>query len=568
MLKQEFEYVFDNKLGKFNVNKVSLKVQDNSAPVFCKPRPLPLAWKDRIEKQLRDLISTGVLEPVDNSDWGTPLVPILKPNGDLRICGDYKVTINNVLMDFKYPLPRIDEIFAALEGGELFTKLDLTNAYNQLVLDDESQLLCAWSTHIGTLKVKRLPFGVKTAAAIFQKTMENLLRNIPSVVVYQDDITVTGKTMDEHIKTLRAVLQKLQSTGLKLNVKKSVFFQPQISYLGFNINKDGLSKNNDRVQSIISAPIPSNVSEVRAFVGMANYYSKFIDNFAEFMSPLYSLLQKESPFQWSKECQRAYDDVKKAVTSDQVLVHFNPDLPMILTTDASNNAVGGILSHELPEGLRPVAFVSRALSRSERNYSTLEKESLSIVFCVKKLKQYLLGNFFTLRTDHRPLITIFGSNKGLPVMASARMQRWALILSAFEYTIEYVKGSKNEADSISRMPQQSCENEAIENSYINFIEADKKFNINFKDIARERRRDLVLSRVAEYILNGTLSNVKDEKFTPFREKYMQLTVEHDCILWGYRTIIPEKLKLNILQELHSLHLGIVKTKALARSYIW
>ena len=241
---------------------------------------------------------------------------------------------------------------------------------------------------------------------------------------------------------------------------------------------------------------------------------------------------------------------------------------MILTTDASNNAVGGILSHELPEGLRPVAFVSRALSRSERNYSTLEKESLSIVFCVKKLKQYLLGNFFTLRTDHRPLITIFGSNKGLPVMASARMQRWALILSAFEYTIEYVKGSKNEADSISRMPQQSCENEAIENSYINFIEADKKFNINFKDIARETRRDLVLSRVAEYILNGTLSNVKDEKFTPFREKYMQLTVEHDCILWGYRTIIPEKLKLNILQELHSSHLGIVKTKALARSYIW
>ncbi|XP_054732479.1 uncharacterized protein LOC129240599 [Anastrepha obliqua] len=221
-LKIEFAEVFEDKLGEFKNSQICLKVVENATPVFCKPRPLPLAWKAKVEKQLRDLISSGVLEPVDNSDWGTPLVPVLKPNGDLRICGDYKITINKFLEDFKYPLPRIDEIFASLEGGEIFTKLDLSNAYNQLILDDESQLLCAWSTHIGTLKVKRLPFGVKTAAAIFQKTMESLLRNIPFVVVYQDDITVTGKTMQSHIKTLRLVLQKLQNAGLKLNIKNNL----------------------------------------------------------------------------------------------------------------------------------------------------------------------------------------------------------------------------------------------------------------------------------------------------------------------------------------------------------
>ncbi|XP_053960618.1 uncharacterized protein LOC128864883 [Anastrepha ludens] len=221
-LKIEFVEVFEDKLGEFKNSEICLKVVENATPVFCKPRPLPLAWKAKVEKQLRDLISSGVLEPVDNSDWGTPLVPVLKPNGDLRICGDYKITINKFLEDFKYPLPRIDEIFASLEGGEIFTKLDLSNAYNQLILDDESQLLCAWSTHIGTLKVKRLPFGVKTAAAIFQKTMESLLRNIPFVVVYQDDITVTGKTMQSHIKTLRLVLQKLQNAGLKLNIKNNL----------------------------------------------------------------------------------------------------------------------------------------------------------------------------------------------------------------------------------------------------------------------------------------------------------------------------------------------------------
>lgn len=171
---------------------------------------------------MRNLIQEGVLEQVDNSDWGTPLVPILKPSGDLRICSDYKVTINRFLVDFKYPLPRIEEIFASLEGGKLFTKLDLSNAYNQLLLDEKSQLLCTWSTHIGLLKVKRLPFGVKTATAIFQKTMENLLRGIPCVVVYQDDITVTGKDMQKHIRTLKLVLSKLKSAGFKFNIKKGI----------------------------------------------------------------------------------------------------------------------------------------------------------------------------------------------------------------------------------------------------------------------------------------------------------------------------------------------------------
>lgn len=568
-IKNEFSEVFQDKLGEYNVSKISLKIAEDAAPVFCKPRPLPLAWKGKIEKKLRDLISSGVLEPVDNSDWGTPLVPILKPNGDLRICGDYKVTLNKFLLDFKYPLPRIDEIFASLEGGEVFTKLDLSNAYNQLVLDEESQFLCAWSTHIGTLKVKRLPFGVKTAAAIFQKTMENLLRDIPYVVVYQDDITITGKNMQEHIRTLKRVLQKLQSSGLKLNLNKSVFFQSEISYLGFNIDKHGLRKNNDRISSIISCPIPKNISELRAFVGMANYYSKFINDFAKIMSPLYNLLSKDVAFDWSDKCHKSFEDIKKSVTSDQILVHFNPDLPIILTTDASNNAVAGILSHRFSETTKPIAFVSRALTKSEKNYSTLEKEALAIVFSVTKLRQYLLGNKLILRTDHRPLLAIFGSDKGLPVMASARMQRWALILSGFNYTIEYVKGIKNEADSISRMPQKEFQSDNVENSYINFIEANEAgFKIDFKDISRETRRDPILSRVVDCISNGTLNNIAGANFTPFREKYTQLTVEYGCILWGYRTIIPDKLKEKVLNELHRSHLGIVKTKALARSYIW
>lgn len=184
-IKNEFSDIFGDELGAFNVCKVKLEIDNEAKPIFCKPRPLPFAWKSKIEKQLNELVHSGVLEPIDNTDWGTPLVPILKPNGDIRICGDYKTTINKYLVDVKYPLPRIEEIFASLQGGKLFTKLDLSNAYNQLLLDTNSQNLCAWSTHIGIFRMKRLPFGVKPASAIFQKTIENLLRDIPNVINYR-----------------------------------------------------------------------------------------------------------------------------------------------------------------------------------------------------------------------------------------------------------------------------------------------------------------------------------------------------------------------------------------------
>lgn len=237
-IKDEFSNLFDGKMGKYNVCEISLAIDSNAKPIFCKPRALPFAWKETIERNLRELVEKGVLEQIESSQWGTPLVPIPKPDGDLRICGDYKITINKFLVDVKYPLPLIEEIFSNLQGGELYSKLDMCAAYNQLCLNAESQLLCAWSTHIGTFKMLRLPFGVKPAAAIFQMQIENLLRSICGVVVYQDDITVTGKTFKEHIFNLKTVLKRMSDAGLKLNLKKCVFFQKQISYLGFTIDKN------------------------------------------------------------------------------------------------------------------------------------------------------------------------------------------------------------------------------------------------------------------------------------------------------------------------------------------
>lgn len=570
-LKREFSSVFDGKLGAYNICTIDLQIDKNAKPIFCKPRTVPFAWKLKIEKLLNDLVGMDVLESIDNSEWGTPLVPILKPNGDIRICGDYKTTLNKYLVDFKYPLPRIEEIFASLQGGQLFTKLDLSNAYNQLILDENSQKLCTWSTHIGIFKMKRLPFGVKPASAIFQKTIENLLRGIPNVINYMDDIVVTGKDFREHVKTLKTVLLKLQNVNLKLNLDKCSFFQEKITYLGFNIDKDGLSKTNERIESVLSAPIPKDIHELRAFNGLVNNYSKFIPNYAHIMSPLYSLLKKESKFEWSNQCQKAFERMKLEVTSDQVLVHFNPKLPIILESDASQYAIAGVLSHRFSDGSKkPIAFISRALSKSEKNYSVIDKEALAIIFSVIKLRQYLIGNYFELATDHKPLLAIFGEFKGLPMMASARMQRWALILSGFSYSIKHVKGEFNQADSISRMPQAELNDSVnyIESNYINYADFDNVLQLDFKKIAIETRRDKILSKLVDAIQNGTVSKLTDSIYESFRNKSNELTVESGCILWGYRTVLPEKLRKQVLLDLHKSHLGIVKTKSLARSYIW
>lgn len=204
----------------------------------------------------------------------------------------------------------------------------------------------------------------------------------------------------------------------------------------------------------------------------------------------------------------AYDQLKKDITSDQVLAHFNPKIPIVLSTDASNVAVSGVLCHSLANGLRPVAFVSRALSRAERNYSTIQKEALAVIFSVTKLRQYLLGNRFVLQTDHKPLLTIFGEHKGLPVMAAARMQRWAYILSGFNYEIRYINGSSNFADHLSRLPQTDTISEGSEYDYINFITSDNRLNLNFRDIARATKQDPVLSKLMVAIQNGTVGSLR------------------------------------------------------------
>ena len=221
-----------------------------------------------------------------HSQWAAPIVPVPKKDGSVRICGDFKVTVNQASLTEQYPLPRAEDLFADLSGGKYFTKLDLSNAYLQLPLSNAAKKYVTINTHKGLFQYNRLPFGIASAPAIFQRTMETLLRGQAGVSVYVDDVLVTGATVEEHLRNLDAVLGILENAGLRLNKSKCFFLRSRIEYLGHIIDGDGLHPTDEKVTALKEALPPTNLTELRSFLGIVNYYAKFLPNNAySFVSP-------------------------------------------------------------------------------------------------------------------------------------------------------------------------------------------------------------------------------------------------------------------------------------------
>nr|XP_025043376.1 uncharacterized protein K02A2.6-like [Pelodiscus sinensis] len=430
-------------------------IKPGSQPKYLKARTVPYAIRPKVEADLERLVKNGVLIPVTHSPWATPIVPILKKDGSIRICGDFKVTVNPVLCAEQYPLPRIDDIFAGLAGGQRFSKIDLSQAYLQMQVDEESQELLTIVTHKGLYRYCRLPFGITSAPALFQRAMDQILCGLPGVQCYLDDILVTGGNEEDHLKNLEATLQRLEEYGLRVRKDKCAFFQPSVEYLGHIIDATGLHKSPSKVKAIVEAPPPQNVSQLRSFLGLLNYYGRFISQLATLLKPLHELLGQNKVWKWTDACDVAFNKAKCALLNAEVLTHFDPSLPLQLACDASPYGVGVVLSHVMPSREeKPIAFASRTLSTAETNYAQIEREALGIVFGIQKFHQYLFGRKFTLLTDHRPLTAIFGPHSGIPPMAASRMQRWALWLSGHTYEIRYRKATLHgNADGLSRLQQ-------------------------------------------------------------------------------------------------------------------
>ena len=570
----EFPDVFKEELGCYRGGEVCIDVDPDVRPRFFKPRTVPLAFREQVDVELDKQIRDGLWEQVRHSRWAAPLVVVPKAGGkSLRICGDYRLTVNKAAKVEQYPLPRVEELFAKLAGCSVFSKIDLKNAYNQLLLDEKSREYLTVNTPKGLLRPLRLSFGYASAVSLFQRTLETVLAGVPGVGVFLDDIVVAGADEAAHSHALRQVLQRLTDAGFRVNRAKCSFGVSSMTYLGLKISSRGVEATGEKTAAILKAPEPRDVRELRMWLGLINYYGKFLRNLASILSPLYRLLRAEQPWKWTEVESRAFFKAKELLVSPPVLAHFDPTRPVILACDAGPVGIGCVLSQLTPEGERPVAFYSRTLSDTETRYSQTDKEALAVVTGVKKFHYYVAGRSFTIQSDHKPLLGLIGEQKPLPVMASPRMVRWALMLGAYDYRLEYRPGSKQvHCDALSRLPsaEAACAKVPIPAETIHLLEFFDSSPVSSAQIRRWTSQDPVLSAVYRYVRDGwpDAQHSLCPDFQPYKSRIGELSVQDGCILWGSRVVVPPQGRAAVLKLLHEGHAGECRTKMLARMYLW
>ena len=405
---------------------------------------------------------------------------------------------------------------------------------------------------------------------MFQKVMDTILQDIPNVICYIDDILVTGSNDETHLRNLATVFERLQKHGIRVKREKCKFMCPSVEYLRHRIDADGLHATPEKLEAVVKAPEHANVQQLRSFLGLLNYYRKFLPNLSTMLHPLNNLLQQGQPWKWSEDCKHAFQEAKDTLTSSHLLVHYDPALPLRMAADASAYGVGAVISHVMPDGAeRLIAYASCTLSQSEQNYAQLEKEALGLIFGVKRFHQYLFGRKFTLVTDHKPLMAILGPKKAIPSLAAARLQRWALILAAYDYDLEFKPTKQHcNADGLSSLPLPKP-------TSLEYSSAASVFNTSQIDalpitattVQQATRKDPIVSKVLYYAQTGWPSQVPDTLQLYLVRKH-ELSVEADCLLWGIRVVSPQSLHEMMLQELHRDHPGTSKMKALARCHIW
>eukprot|EP00731_Ephydatia_muelleri_P015649 Em0009g73a len=529
--------LFKDELGLLKGTLVKIHVNETATPLFFKPRAVPYAVREKVEKELERLEKLGVIEAIQFSEWAAPVVPVVKCDGSIRLCGDYKLTVNRVANLECYPLPRIDDVLASLGKGKIFSKLDLANAYLQLALEDESKKYVTITTHKGLYRYNRLPFGVASVPAIFQRTMENLLRDISNVVVYLDDILISGSTEAEHLHTLDRVMSRLEEHGLHLKLSKCVFMAPSVEYLGHHISADGIRPAEGNKRATEDAPRPQNVGQLRSFVGLLNYYGKCLPNMADILAPLYRLLRKGASWCWEAEQDAAFNHAKQQLSSSSLLIHFDPEKELILSCDASPYGLGAVLSHQLKDGSeKPIAS-------------------------------------FTIYSDHKPLQYLFSETRPVPPMASSRIQQWALTLSAYNYHIMFKSGdSQANADAFSRLPlSESTAVVPVPGDTIFMLETLRTGDspVTAAEIKSRTDKDPTLSCLRNMALTGWQVHASnDVTFRPYKQRECELSVQDGCVLWGHHVVIPPAGREAVMRTLHDAYPGITRMKGLARRFVW
>ena len=464
-LLQKYENLFGENEGVLSTANVPPMVIDtgDSPPIKQKAYRVPLNKRKIIDKEIENMLKLGVIEP-SSSCWASPVHIVPKKDGGTRFCIDFR-KINNITVTETTVLPTPEEIFDDLNGATIFTTLDLLSAYWQASLDKKSRKKTAFITHRGLFQFNRVCFGLKNAPAYFQRMMNKVLSKFIGkfCYVYIDDLVIYSRSEEEHLNHVEQVLQALAEAKLKLKKSKCSWFQSTITLLGFQISKEGVQSNPEKVEAIRNLTPPRNIKGVRSFLGTVNYFRKLIKNYADIAAPLNILLKKNQKWKWGEDQQKSFDELKSALSNAPVLAFPNPNKPYALYTDASDLALGAVLTQrDNNNNERPIAFISKAFTDAQKRWCTLERESFAILYSLDKLKTYLRGADFEIFTDNKPCVSL---TKG--AVKNAKLERWAVTIASYGGKITHLPGKKNLlADFLSRFPTgvlKKGEDEEIEN---------------------------------------------------------------------------------------------------------
>ena len=433
-----------SKLGKNGVHKIILNDADQ-VPIKQNPYRMSPYELEQLKEQLDEMISKGWIVPSD-SPWSSPVLFVKKKNGKLRLCVDYR-TLNSVTKADRYPIPMIDTNLDRLAGSSIFSIVDLASGFHQMPMDPSSEEFTAFNTRYGQYQYKVMPFGLRNAPSSFQRMMNLVLGDLVDriCVVYIDDILIYSKTREEHLLHIKLILEKLREFGLIASAEKCKFCLSKVDYLGFTISHNKIEPQQEKIKCILEWPKPENSSQVRSFLGLCNYYRRFIDKYTEIADPLIKLMTCKE-FVWTDPHQVSFDNLKSEMTSHPVLIMPDYSLDFHIWPDASNLAVGGILTQIQKDHHQPIHYISKKLSNAERNYATIERELMAIIHCLRKFRCYVEGKSIIIHTDHKPLVWARSIKQ-----PKARLWGWIYELEHFNGTIVYQKGEEQPADSLSRI---------------------------------------------------------------------------------------------------------------------
>ncbi|KAL5020892.1 hypothetical protein ScPMuIL_000047 [Solemya velum] len=521
----EYQDVF-NGLGCLP-GEYHMELNESVKPVQHLPRRVPAALKTQLQEKIKELEKLKVIVKVTTpSEWISSMVAVQKP-GKLRICIDPK-DLNTALQRSHYPMPTIDEILPKLAKAKVFSTLDAKDGFWQVKLDEKSSFLTTFWTPFGRYRWLRMPFGISSAPEEYQRRQHEAVEGLKGVEAIVDDILVYGcgdteeEAIADHDRNLIGLLERARQINLKLNKKKFRLRMKEVKYMGHLLTKNGLKPDPEKISAILDMPRPTDVKGVQRFIGFVTYLSKFLKNLSGTCEPLRALTKKGHEWAWQKEQEDAFNNIKHLVTNHPVLRYYDVHDDVTIQCDASESGLGAALM----QNEQPIAFASRALTSTEKNYAQIEKECLAIVFACEHFNQYIFGrDIIHVQSDHKPLQSIF--NKPL-LSAPKRLQRMLLRLQRYRLEVKYKKGTEMYiADMLSRayLPLKSVK-EATNDCEIFEVQQQERSRKSFEEINFASGLNVTKKRLQEVGID--LFSIKDEEFMVTVDYYSDFW-ELDCL---------------------------------------